>query len=222
MDTMEYRDLDKTYAQLRKDYGDRPLNLEDVDRNPFNQFSKWVDEAVQVKSANANAMTLATARKDGQPSVRVVLLKGFDDQGLVFFTDYASRKGREIAENAKAALLLFWPELNRQVVMAGGVEKINQQDSDHYFESRPRGAQIAASVSKQSQFIESRDMLKQKVKDFDKSHADQDIPVPSNWGGYRVIPHEIEFWQGRQNRLNDRIIYKKQADGSWTYHRLQP
>ncbi len=199
------------------------LNKSNVDRNPIKQFEKWFQElpAAGVNEQDSISMTLATATKNGKPSARIVLMKSFDDQGFVFYTNYNSRKGEELSENPRACLLFYWPQLWRQVRIEGAVEKVSDEESEHYFHSRPLGSKTGAWASNQSQPIGSRDELEKRFQEFDLKFADN-VPRPPHWGGYRVKPETIEFWQGRENRLHDRIRYSLPGDGIWTIERLAP
>ena len=213
-------------ADLRIDYKRETLDESAVAPDPFRQFERWFDEAVKAEVPEPNAMTLATADASGRPSARVVLLKGFDDRGFVFFTNYASRKGRELAARRDAALLFFWPELERQIRIEGGVAKADADESAAYFASRPRGARLGAWASPQSETIDSRGVLEALFAAAEARYANvgNDIPRPPHWGGYRLAPSMLEFWQGRQSRLHDRIRYRrnpKNAQG-WIIERLAP
>ncbi|WP_337884254.1 pyridoxamine 5'-phosphate oxidase [Fischerella thermalis] len=214
--------MDKTVADLRKDYTLQDLNETDVAPNPFIQFQKWFDEALLAQLLEPNAMTVATATTDGKPSARMVLLKDFDERGFVFFTNYNSHKGQELAENPQAALVFWWAELERQVRICGRVEKVSENDSDRYFQSRPFNSRLGAWASNQSEVIESRIILEQRLQELKAKYKNQDIPRPPHWGGLRVIPTEIEFWQGRSSRLHDRILYTRLDDGDWKIQRLSP
>jgi pyridoxamine 5'-phosphate oxidase len=214
--------MDKTVADLRKDYTLQGLNETDVAPNPFIQFQKWFDEALTAQLLEPNAMTLATATPDGKPSARMVLLKDFDERGFVFFTNYNSHKGQELAENPQAALVFWWAELERQVRICGHVEKVSENDSDRYFQSRPFNSRLGAWASNQSEVIESRILLEQRLQELKVKYENQDVPRPPNWGGLRVIPTEIEFWQGRSSRLHDRILYTRLDNGDWKIQRLSP
>lgn len=207
---------------LRQDYRSAFLLEEDVENNPFKQFEKWFAEAIKAQVLEPNAMTLATATKDGIPSARIVLLKDFDETGFVFFTNYSSTKGQQIAKNPKAALLFFWGDLERQVRIEGNIEKISQEDSEEYFHSRPRGSQLGAIASPQSQVIPNREFLEKNLDDLTSTYLGKEITKPAHWGGYKVIPKSFEFWQGRSNRLHDRILFSKKKDGSWKTERLAP
>jgi pyridoxamine 5'-phosphate oxidase len=214
--------MDKNLADLRKDYTLQDLNETDVAPNPFIQFQKWFDEALLAQLLEPNAMTVATATTDGKPSARMVLLKDFDERGFVFFTNYNSHKGQELAENPQAALVFWWAELERQVRICGRVEKVSENDSDRYFQSRPFNSRLGAWASNQSEVIESRIILEQRLQELKAKYENQDIPRPPYWGGLRVIPTEIEFWQGRSSRLHDRILYTRLDDGDWKIQRLSP
>ncbi len=209
-------------AALRQNYALRSLAESDVSPDPFSQFAQWFDEAVNSQLLEPNAFTLATANSAGRPSARTVLLKGFDIQGFVFFTNYESRKGRELAENPQAALLFNWLELERQIRIEGRVERIDAQASEAYFQSRPKGSQIGAWTSPQSQVIPGREVLLDKQKDLETQYAAAEVlPLPPFWGGYRLLPEVLEFWQGRPSRLHDRIRYVHVED-RWKIERLAP
>ncbi|MBW4602139.1 MAG: pyridoxamine 5'-phosphate oxidase [Calothrix sp. FI2-JRJ7] len=215
--------MDKSIADLRKDYTLQGLHENDVDTNPFVQFKRWFDEARGAQLSEPNAMTLATTTQEGQPSARIVLLKDFDARGFVFYTNYNSHKGQELAENPQAALVFWWAELERQVRVCGHVEKVSDTESDTYYYSRPISSRLGAWASEQSEVIENREVLEQRFKELESKYLDQDVPRPSHWGGLRVIPYEIEFWQGRPSRLHDRLRYTlNEEDGSWKIERLSP
>jgi len=209
-------------ADLRRDYATRALTEHDADPDPIRQFTVWFDEALQSQLLDVNAMTLATATASGEPSARTVLLKGADEQGFVFYTNYDSRKGRDLTANPRACLLLFWGELERQVRITGSVGKVTREESERYFHSRPIESQISAAVSKQSRVVSDRSELEARYTAMATAWKDGTVPLPDNWGGYRLTPEAIEFWQGRKSRLHDRLLYTKQADGSWTRARLEP
>jgi pyridoxamine 5'-phosphate oxidase len=208
-------------ARVRKEYSRHSLDESEVDLNPFVQFRLWFHEAMNAELPEPNAMVLATATSDGAPSARVVLLRGFDERGLVFFTNYEGRKSAELAENSRAALLFFWAELERQVRIEGVVEKTTRQESEDYFNSRPLESRVSAWASKQSSVIPSRSFLEQKMSDLKNRYGSQEIPLPPFWGGFRLQPQAFEFWQGRENRLHDRIRYLRQG-GVWRIERLSP
>ncbi|QOV22734.1 pyridoxamine 5'-phosphate oxidase [Anabaenopsis elenkinii] len=214
--------MDKTLADLRKDYTLQDLSETAIDPNPVIQFKKWFEQVLAAQIPEPNAMTLATATPDGKPSARMVLLKDFDEQGFVLFTNYNSHKGQELAANPQAALVFWWAELERQVRIVGTVEKISPQQSDSYFEMRPPNSRLGAWASNQSQVIVSREVLEQQLEEFQRQYANQEVPRPPHWGGYRVIPREIEFWQGRPSRLHDRLLYTRWDNGSWKIERLSP
>ena len=214
--------MEKTVADLRKDYTLQGLSETDIDPNPFIQFRKWFDQACSAKLPEPNAMTLATATPDGKPSARMVLLKDFDARGFVFFTNYNSQKGQELAENPQAALVFWWAELERQVRISGHVEKVSENESDKYFYSRPFNSRLGAWVSNQSEIIPSREILEQSMEELQKKYQNQDVKRPPHWGGLRVIPMEIEFWQGRPSRLHDRLRYTCTDNNTWKIERLSP
>ena len=197
------------------------LNESDVDPNPLKQFEAWYGEALASGVPEADAMTLATATTDGAPDARIVLLKSFDGRGFVFFTNYQSRKAEELAANGRACLLFYWLPLKRQVRIEGTVEKVSAAESDDYFHTRPWGSKLGAWASDQSRVITSRENLEKRFAEFELEFADN-VPRPPHWGGYRLIPTAIEFWQGRDNRLHDRIRYRLQPDKSWRIERLAP
>ena len=203
-------------ADIRKDYKLKEFTESAADADPIKQFEKWWREAMDSKIDEVNAMTLATASSDGLPSARIVLLKGFDEKGFVFFTNYNSYKAQQLAENPRACLVFFWKELERQVRITGLITKTDAIVSDEYFNSRPEGSRKGAIASPQSSVIESREWLEQRVADI------TEIERPDNWGGYVLKPVTIEFWQGRSSRLHDRLQYSFQADGSWKIERLAP
>ena len=215
-------DLTKENIQnLRQDYRSASLSENDVDSNPILQFKKWFQDAVNSQLYEPNVMTLATSDRFGKPTARIVLLKGIDEDGFVFYTNYESKKGHDIVENPQAALVFFWPELERQVRIEGMVSKVSEEASSEYFHSRPIGSQIGAMASPQSEVISGRELLERKVEQLTTQYAGQEIPRPLHWGGYLVEPTHIEFWQGRPSRLHDRIIYDF-VEGSWIINRLAP
>ncbi len=207
-------------ADIRKDYKFKSLQEDEVNTDPFIQFNTWWGEAVESNIEEVNAMALATSDSDGKPSVRIVLLKGFDSNGFIFFTNYESRKASDIEANPNVSLVFFWKELERQVRIEGAVQKIPATASDAYFKSRPTGSQVSAWCSNQSAVIDSRETLEKQYFELGKKFSGQDIPRPHFWGGYVVKPTLIEFWQGRPNRLHDRIRYK--YDNKWIIERLSP
>lgn len=209
-------------ADLRKDYTLAGLLEKDLAKDPFRQFERWFQEAEAAKLNEPNAMVLATATPDGLPSSRVVLLKGLDGRGFTFFTNYESRKGRELVANPRASLTFPWVSMERQVTVEGRVVKISREESDAYFHSRPHGSQLGAWASPQSTIISDRKVLEDALKACEKKYAGQTVPLPPGWGGYRVIPDCVEFWQGRRNRLHDRLRYRRETDGAWTVERLAP
>ena len=208
-------------ADLRREYARARLDEKDVSHDPIVEFARWFADAQAALVEEPNAMVLATATREGEPSARVVLLKGFDARGFVFFTDYRSRKGAELEDNPRAALVLHWSELERQVRITGGVERTSAADSEFYFRSRPLGSRLGAWVSHQSAVIPSRAVLEQGLGEIERRFAGRDVPLPPHWGGYRVTPETIEFWQGRESRLHDRIRYVRQG-GRWRIERLAP
>lgn len=208
-------------ADIRIEYSLQSLELNQVNNAPLEQFNTWLGEAIRSQAMEVNAMNLATVRPDGSPNNRIVLLKGLDS-GFVFFTNYNSDKGKEIANNNKVALTFFWPELERQVRVIGKAEKVSEAESDTYFFSRPYSSQIGAWVSPQSTAIVDRNFLEKREEEYNKKFQPETIKRPEHWGGYRVIPSEIEFWQGRPSRLHDRIVYKISEDGDWLINRVAP
>jgi len=211
-----------TIADLRREYTLYGLNEADVKSDPIDQFGLWFDQVLAGGVIEPNAMTLATAEPSGIPSARIVLLKGFDKSGFVFFTNYLSAKGRQLAQNPRASLVFFWPQLERQVRVAGDVEPTTREESEAYFRSRPRENQIGAHVSRQGEVIQAREELETRQRELEASFADRDIPLPDYWGGYRLRPVSVEFWQGRPSRLHDRLRYTRQTDGGWKLERLCP
>jgi pyridoxamine 5'-phosphate oxidase len=212
----------KDIENLRQDYNAASLNETDVDANPMRQFDKWFNEAINYKVHEPNAMTLATATHDGRPSARIVLLKGFSDDGFKFYTNYLSRKGKEISKNPLGALIFYWGDMERQVRVEGTIEKLDRDYSEKYFHTRPKLSQISATASPQSQEINGREELEQRIVQLEAEYADSVVPKPSFWGGYVLKPRLIEFWQGRRSRLHDRIVYKKTDNKNWKIVRLAP
>jgi pyridoxamine 5'-phosphate oxidase len=208
-------------ANLRREWSSRKLDESNVNSNPIGQFSEWMQEAIDADLLDVNAMTLATADKNGVPSARIVLLKSIDKKGLVFFTNYESNKGKDLAENPKASVVFFWKELERQVRVTGTVERILKKESEEYFKSRPYESQISAWASNQSSEVKSRKELEEKFAELKNKYPVKKVPLPDFWGGYRINPDRFEFWQGRPNRLHDRIAYIKER-GKWKIVRLAP
>ena len=209
-------------AELRKENMPRGLHKADLDPDPIAQFRVWFDQALAAGLPEPNAMTLATATPDGRPSARMVLIKGVDARGFVFYTNYQSRKGHELEGNPFAALVFYWAELERQIRIEGHVERVPAAELDADYQSRPFGSQIGALASAQSEIMPDREGLEQRVGELAAQYADGSVPRPPHWGGYRVIPHAIEFWQGRANRLHDRLRYRRTDADSWLIERLSP
>ena len=232
-------------ADLRREYNLAGLRRRDLDAEPIAQFKRWFEQATGARASgrllkllvgfykslltlaragpeDVTAMTLATADKEGRPSARIVLLKGVDERGFIFFTNYDSRKGHELGENPQAAVAFYWAELERQVCIAGNVSKLSEAESEAYFRTRPRGSRLAAWASKQSDIVRDRAELEEEWKKFEGRYAGQEVPRPPYWGGYVLRPTRVEFWQGRPNRLHDRFRYTRQPDGGWLIERLAP
>ncbi len=209
-------------SDIRRESAQPMLDERMVDPDPIKQFGRWMEDALSADIVEPTAATLATADRAAHPSARIVLLKEYEAGGLVFYTNYRSRKGLELSENPAAALVCYWVELWRQIVICGSVVKIPPEESDRYFATRLRGSQLGAWVSEQSQVIDGREILERRLAEFDKTYQERDIPRPPHWGGYRLVPNTIEFWQGRKDRLHDRILYTRQEDGSWRIERLAP
>jgi pyridoxamine 5'-phosphate oxidase len=213
--------IEKDIADLRREYSMKPLHRANLDSNPFSQFNNWFEEALQAEAMDPNAMSIATVATNGQPSIRTVLLKYYDEDGFVFYTNLGSRKADEIDGNDRVALLFYWHELHRQVKIIGRAERISAADNIRYFMRRPRDSQIGAWVSRQSSIISSRSILENKFAEIKQKYANGEIPLPSFWGGYRVVPTDIEFWQGRESRLHDRFMFTA-GDSGWEIERLAP
>lgn len=213
-------------ADIRREYNLAGLRRADLAADPIAQFRKWFDQALDARASSrpedANAATLATADKSGRPSARVVLLKGIDERGFIFFTNYESRKGRELAENPHAALVFYWADQERQVCIAGEASRIPRAESEAYFKSRPNGSRLAACASNQSEVVPDRAALERRWAEWQAKYPGDDVPMPAGWGGYVIAPSRIEFWQGRPSRLHDRFRYSKQANGAWRIERLAP
>ena len=207
---------------MRRNYAARSLDLTDLNADPLVQFDHWMREAIESQMLEPNAMSLATANETGQPSLRTLLIKGFDHYGLVFFTNYSSAKARDIKTNPRVALMFTWLPLERQVVITGAAAKITTAESLKYFLSRPRDSQIGAWASRQSEVISTRSVLETKFAEMKAKFVRGEVPLPDHWGGYRVVPETIEFWQGRPNRIHDRFRYRKESDANWTIERLMP
>ena len=208
-------------SNLREEYTRAGLAKSDVTANPIEQFRLWFDEVGAAGLHEPNAMTVATASPEGSPSARVVLLKGYDERGFVFYTNYEGRKAGDLEANPRCALLFYWGELERQVRVEGWAYRVSDEESDAYYASRPRGSRLGALVSEQSRPIDDRATLERRLRELEQEYEGREVPRPSNWGGYRVAPETIEFWQGRENRLHDRLIYRR-SNGGWNLERLQP
>ena len=209
-------------ADMRKDYGLAGLLEKDLAKNPFRQFEKWFQEAEAAKVTEPNAMTLATVGRDGHPSARTVLLKGADGRGFVFYSNYESRKGRELDTNARATLLFPWVAMERQVIAEGPVARVTREESEAYFHSRPRASQLAAWASPQSTVVAGRAVIEESYRVIEKKYEGRAVPLPPNWGGFRLAPETVEFWQGRRSRLHDRLRYRRETNGDWVVERLAP
>lgn len=214
--------MSKSIAELRHEYALGALSESDVDPDPIKQFERWLREAMKAQLPEPNAMTLATADRTGRPYARVVLLKDCDADGFVFFTNYQSDKGRQLADNPRAALVFLWLELERQVRIEGKAAKIPSADSEAYFQTRPRESRLGSLASRQSQVVASREILDKRFQQLAGQYPDDNIPMPNHWGGYRVRPEMLEFWQGRHGRLHDRLRYRSQKGGGWLLERLEP
>lgn len=219
---LQPKSIRQLVANFRNEYISRGINEKDIAKNPIDQFEKWFLEAVKNKINEPNAMHLSTVSEDGKPSGRIVLLKGFDEKGFVFFTNYDSRKGKELENNRFASLTFLWLELYQQIRIEGTVNRISDEESDKYFNSRPRGSKLGAWASSQSNLVSSRIELEKKMRETEIRFKTKAIPRPDNWGGFCVTPNNMEFWQGRANRLHDRIQYKLEQENIWNIHRLFP
>ena len=215
--------MDSSIADLRQNYTRAGLSEADLNSNPIEQFDIWFQQALDADLIEPNAMTLATATADGKPTARIVLLKGVSERGFVFYTNYGSQKGQQLIANPYAALVFLWDKLERQIRIEGKVEKLTESESAEYFHSRPKASQLGAWASDQSRVIPNRGVLEQKLADLQEQYSgDATVPLPEHWGGFRVVPNRIEFWQGRPSRLHDRLVYDLQADGDWQIKRLSP
>jgi len=209
-------------AHLRREYSHRALLEKNSPRNPLTLFQKWFKEALKAQALDANAVAVATVSPTGKPSSRMVLLKGLDQQGFVFFTNYQSQKGKDMTRRPVASLLFFWPQLSRQVRVDGRVAKISSRESENYFRTRPRGAQLSAWASDQSEAVPDREFLENRIKALEEKYKGKTVPRPPHWGGFRLSPSSVEFWQGRVNRLHDRLRYQRKSQGGWRRERLAP
>lgn len=214
--------LSQALRTLRREHGDEGIDVDDLHDDPMVELAAWLEQAIEAGLPVPNAMMLATADANGRPSARITLLKGIEDGGLVFFSNYESRKGREMTENPFAAVVLYWGPLSRQVRIEGSVARISEEESREYFQTRARGSRIGAWASPQSQVIASREELEARVAEFEARFPDENIPLPPHWGGFRLTPDRVEFWKGRPNRLHDRILYTPDGQGGWQKQRLAP
>ena len=209
-------------SAIRRDYEAGALHRRDLDPDPIKQFERWLSDAIAAQQVEPTAMTLATATRDGRPSARVVLLKHVDAAGFVFFTNYQSQKGREIDANPRVELCFFWDKLERTVRVHGGATRTTREESEAYFRQRPKRSQIGAVASNQSEAVAHREVLEKRFAELETRHEATDVPTPPHWGGFRVMPETIEFWQGRRSRLHDRLRYRRDADGTWIIERVAP
>jgi len=209
-------------TSIRRDYESAALHRADLNADPLTQFERWLNDAIAAQQIEPTAMTLATATPDGRPSARIVLLKGVDAGGFVFFTNYLSQKGREIEANPNVELVFFWDKLERTVRVHGTVTRTSREESEAYFHQRPKRSQIGAAASNQSEVVADREVLEKRFAELEKQYEDSDVPTPAHWGGFRVKPETIEFWQGRRSRLHDRLRYRRDASGAWVIERVAP
>ena len=214
--------MDSSIADLRQNYTRAGLSEAEINSDAIEQFKTWFEQARNADLIEPNAMTIATATPEGKPTARIVLLKGVSDRGFVFYTNYESQKGQQLIANPYAALVFLWDKLERQVRIEGEVEKLSTSESAEYFHSRPKASQLGAIASDQSRVIPNREILEQRLSELQEKYAEKTVPLPEHWGGFRVIPNRIEFWQGRPSRLHDRLVYDLQGDGSWQINRLSP
>ena len=214
--------MDSSIADLRQNYTLAGLSEADLNSDPIAQFNVWFQQALDADLLEPNAMTIATATPDGKPTARIVLLKGVDQRGFVFYTNYESQKGQQLIANPYAALVFLWDKLERQIRIEGKVVKLDREESAAYFHSRPKASQLGAWASAQSRVIPNREVLEQKLEDLQTQYKDETVPIPEHWGGFRVVPNRIEFWQGRPSRLHDRLVYDLKDDHSWQIQRLSP
>ena len=214
--------MEQSLADLRQNYTRDGLLEADADPDPFIQFKVWFDQVLSTSIVEPNAMTLATVGANGQPKARIVLLKHFDNRGFTFFTNYNSHKGQELEHTPQAALVFWWGELERQIRIEGSIEKVDTEESDGYFSLRPWESRLGAWASQQSEVIESRDILEKRLEKLKSEYADLTVPRPPYWGGFRLIPDRLEFWQGRPSRLHDRLCYRRSKEGQWLRERLSP
>ncbi len=213
---------DRVFDKLREEYAGKPLSEESASSCPFEQFERWLEAAIEAGVRLANGMALATVGPDGQPSTRIVLLKHYDERGFVFFTNYGSRKGQELRGNPRASVLFWWSPLERQIRIQGRVERVSAADSDAYFATRPRASNLSAMASPQSEVVSNRDWLQERVVELESQWRDQELRRPESWGGYRLVPERFEMWQGRLDRLHDRLCYQRTGTDMWSLSRLAP
>jgi pyridoxamine 5'-phosphate oxidase len=207
---------------IRRDFMQHELNESSVEKTPLKQFSKWMEEAINAQILDPNAMVIATVDEGGKPSVRTVYIRDFNEEGIIFYTNFNSRKGKELSVNKNCSVLFLWEEVERQIRIEGTVEKVSDKISDEYFSARPRESQISAWASQQSEKIKSREELENKLAEYIEKFKDENVPRPPHWGGYLIKPNYFEFWQGRPNRLHDRVVYEKSNSNAWEIYRLNP